>query len=72
MELSSGKGDCLCPFFRSKGEKSICCEGFTDGNSVSVRYCSRKELEVQWDCFCCGRYENCEIYRMVMGAKYDE
>ncbi len=68
--MSSGKSDCRCPFFRSKGGVSVCCEGFTDGCTVSVRFTRKKKLEQHWECFCCGRFNYCEVYRMVMEAKY--
>lgn len=70
--MSSGKGKCRCPFFRNKGSVSVCCEGFTDDNTVSVRFFERKKLEQHWECYCCARYDYCEIYRMVMEAKYEE
>ena len=70
--MSSGKGDCRCPFFRSVGEKSVCCEGFMEGCTVSVRFVRPRLLDKHWRLYCCGRYDYCEIYRMVMEAKYDE
>lgn len=70
--MSSGKGSCRCPFFRSKGGASVCCEGFADDNTVSVRFLERDKLEQHWECYCCTRYDYCEIYRMVMEAKYED
>jgi len=43
-----------------------------DGCTVSVRFARAKLRDKHWRLFCCGRYDYCEIYRMVMEAKYDE
>ena len=62
-----------CPFYRSdNGKRRIICEGIVDGSTISVTYRGRTDLQKQISIFCACRYENCEIYRMLMNEKYKE
>ena len=62
----------LCPFFRSHTKKSISCEGFMDGMSISSSFDNDQQKRLHKSIYCDGRYTYCEIYRMVMAAKYDD
>lgn len=63
-----------CPFFLTDDPKCrrIVCEGFVDDSTVALTYRLRKGYDTQLSVFCCDHYRNCEVYRMVMAAKYDE
>jgi len=61
-----------CPFYhRDNGKYQIVCEGVTDGATLSMQFPSKAEFRVQMRTFCQGRYENCEVYRML-AKKYEE
>lgn len=76
--MSSGsfkaQADVQCPFFKFDDgrQKRIVCEGFVDESSLALIYCRRKDYETQLAVFCCENYKRCEVYRMLMEAKYDE
>lgn len=62
-----------CPFYKyDDGKKKIVCEGFRDENLVDVRWSVRQDFERHMELFCCRNCENCEIYRMIYEAKYDD
>ena len=61
-----------CPFFRRTTPTSIICEGVIDLSTNQWRFGLAADRERQLEVFCCGRFEFCEIYRAVHGAKYDE
>lgn len=76
--MSSGsfkaQADVQCPFFKFDDMKlkRIVCEGFVDKSSMALIYCLRRDYRTQLEVFCCEHYKKCEIYRMLMAAKYDE
>ena len=69
-----GKQDAQCPFYRSDdgGKKRIICEGIVDRSTLALTYRRRCDYDTQLDVFCCEHYKKCEVYRMLMEAKYDE
>lgn len=69
-----GQADAQCPFFKFDEIKKnrIVCEGFVEESSLALIYCRRKDYETQLRVFCCEHYKRCEVYRMLMSAKYDE
>ena len=69
-----GKADTLCPFYRfDDGQKRrIVCEGIVDGSTLASTFRMRNDYEIQLGVFCCEHYQKCEIYRMLMEAKYEE
>ena len=69
-----GKADVLCPFYKFDDWKKrrIVCEGLVDQSTLALTYRLRNDYETQLDVFCCERYKNCEVFRMLMEAKYDE
>jgi len=61
-----------CPFYLSDDKKrSITCEGFIQGSSVTQRYKRFADQKKQLQIFCCKHYKKCELYRMICGEKYD-
>lgn len=71
---AKGKADVQCPFYKfddCKG-KRIICEGIVAESTLTLTYYWKKGYEKQLGVFCCEHYKNCEIYRMLMEAKYDE
>ena len=69
-----GQADAQCPFYRSDDDqaKKILCEGLVDRSSIALFYHRKKDYVAQLGIFCCEYYKKCEIYRMLMAAKYDE
>ena len=69
-----GRSDAQCPFFRSDvgNQKRINCEGIVDRSTLALTFQRKKDYDIQLSVFCCEHYKNCEIYRMIMEAKYDE
>ena len=69
-----GKVDAQCPFYRSDdGQKRrIICEGIVDRSTLALTYRRRADYETQLGVFCCEHYKKCEVYTMIMAAKYDE
>ena len=62
-----------CPFYKfDDGKQRITCEGLVDDSSLALIYHQRKDFDTQIDVFCCEHYKKCEVYRMLMQAKYDE
>ena len=60
-----------CPFYRTDdGGRSIVCEGFIDDSCVTLTYRFSHLFEKQLSIFCADRFENCEVYRMLM-EKYE-
>lgn len=69
-----GKVDAQCPFYKSDDgqKKRIICEGIVDKSTLALTYRHRTDYNTQLSVFCCEHYKNCEIYRMLMEAKYDD
>lgn len=62
-----------CPFYKyDDGKQRITCEGLVDNSSLALIYQKRRDYETQMSVFCCEHYKRCEVYRMIMEAKYDE
>ncbi len=65
--------DVGCPFYKhDDGHRRITCEGITDDSNISQRFFRQQSYEQHMNIFCCDRYICCEIYRMLMDAKYDD
>lgn len=63
-----------CPFYKyDDGKQRITCEGLVDEkSSIALIYQRRSDYNKQINLFCCEHYKKCEIYRMLMEAKYNE
>ena len=59
-----------CPFFRgTDGKKTITCQGVDGYSLLTWRFRGTGHCEIQFRVFCCGKYENCELFRMLMEAE---
>lgn len=69
-----GQADAQCPFYKSDDhlKRQIICEGIVDRSTLALTYRQREDYDTQLSVFCCEHYKKCEIYRMIMAAKYDE
>lgn len=67
------KADVQCPFYRKDdGKQFIKCEGIIDESGLTLTFCRKRDFVKQVTVFCCDKYKNCEIYRTIMAAKYEE
>lgn len=58
---------CICPYYLSEGEKSICCEGVISGTRTLSRFASTQERE-QHQRSACQSYQYakmCSVARML-------
>lgn len=61
-----------CPFYKhDDGFKKIICEGLVEGGSLIATFSRKADFLIQFETFCCGCYEKCEVYRGLM-TKYEE
>lgn len=69
-----GKADAQCPFYRfDDGRKRrIVCEGLVENSTLALTYRHSEDYDTQLGVFCCEHYRRCEIYGMLMAAKYEE
>jgi hypothetical protein len=61
-----------CPFYRGYTKNAIKCEGFMEGVGNTVTFADHKDHSKHMDVFCQMYYKNCEVYQMVMKARYEE
>lgn len=60
-----------CPFYKHDDNRwKVVCEGIVDGSTLSLNFKDKGDFNQQMDIFCCDYYKNCEVYRMLMEAKY--
>ena len=60
-----------CPFYhRDDNRCQLTCEGILDGSTLCQNFRRKEDLQTQLRVFCCEYYKKCEIYRMLMEAKY--
>lgn len=64
--------DCKCPFVQRIEGKRIECEGPADNVVVGLRFRTARAAEKHLCNYCEKNFRYCEIYRMVMAAKYEE
>lgn len=61
-----------CPFYHfDDGKRRITCEGIVEDSSMALIFHSKEDYEKQITVFCCKKYENCEVYRMLMDKYQD-
>lgn len=63
--------DAKCPFYQSGGKRKITCEGITDDCKTCLIFISQQKRDLHRRIFCDDKYQNCEIFRMLM-EKYEE
>lgn len=60
-----------CPFFHKTDKLKITCEGpHDDCQCLNQIYKSNNGRDKQLKLYCQDQYEKCEIYRMLVEAKY--
>ena len=70
-----GKTDAQCPFYKfdvGQQKRRIVCEGIVEKSTLELRFSRKRDYDTQLNVFCCEHYKKCEVYRMLMEAKYDE
>lgn len=62
----------ICPFYKhDNGQKhKITCEGLIDDSCITLTFQKRNDYKIQITTFCCEHYKKCEVYNMLMNAKY--
>ena len=61
-----------CPFFQRSGNQKIICSGVFDGTKISWEFDRKDDKKTQMRVFCCGKYKNCEVYRMLESIYEEE
>lgn len=55
-----------CPFYLgTDGKKEIMCQGVADSSDLSWKFHKRFDLGIQFDTFCCDKYQYCEVFQML-------
>lgn len=57
--------DVKCPFYRKTTRQEVVCEGFEDGQNITLGWRGGKGRARHMKVFCCRDFENCEIYRAL-------
>lgn len=63
-----------CPFYKyDDGKNRITCEGLLgmSNSSIILSFRRRKDFETQQNGYCCDKYRECSIYKMLM-KKYEK
>lgn len=63
--------DAKCPFFCAHTRQAVICESPIPGSRLKINFGDNRDKDDQYRIFCCGRYENCELYQPNQ-AKYEE
>lgn len=58
--------DAVCPFFHDHTSMTIGCESPVPGSAIRMTFWQQEDKKIQYREFCCRKYKNCEIFRMVM------
>lgn len=61
-----------CPFYRFSTPTTLSCEGLGDAQTIKWTFIKKAELNKQMEVFCMDHCENCELYRMLLEAKYND
>ena len=64
--------DAVCPFVKTLHGKCVECEAPMDNAKLVLQFRTGKGMENHARTYCGENYKYCEIYRMVMGAKYED
>ena len=73
MPDDSRSRETKCPFYRRCEKYQLHCEGYCDSiMTVILRFQTLDDLNQHMAIFCMGRYDCCEIYRIIMEPKYSD
>lgn len=64
--------DATCPFFHAHTSKAIYCEGILPATGETISFERINDKRIQYNVFCCYRYQNCERYAALMKGYQDE
>lgn len=59
-----------CPFYRRDSRVTISCEGLTEQSVIRQFFGTIQGCDIQFETFCSGHYERCELYDAIRRAKY--
>lgn len=63
--------DVKCPFYHQDDCKNcLTCEGIVADQIFQWKFRRKEDLKCQMEIFCCQNFKCCEMYRMIMDAKY--
>ena len=71
MEGKLNAGDAKCPFFCAHTSHTVICEGLIPDSRACLTFSGKEGKRIQFEAFCCMRYENCERYR-ALTERYKE
>ena len=60
-----------CPFFRKHTPNTITCEGIIADTTETMLFKSQTSKKLQYELYCCFKYETCPRYTPLMN-KYKE
>ena len=70
--MSMTSGEIICPFYRNDdGSRRIVCEGFVDDSFPVQQFTRKAEFLKQRSIYCADHCRCCEVYRMLVHAKYE-
>lgn len=64
--------EALCPMFQFHTRRYIVCEGVIPDTKCESVFGTEEQKDVQYKAFCCGKWQNCEIYRAIYANQYAE
>lgn len=63
----------VCPFYRhDDGIRRMVCEGLLDTSTISQHFRGKKQMVRYMERYCFSDCTSCEIFRMLMHAKYED
>lgn len=54
-----------CPFYLGNDDRTIRCEGLTEGETVTRRFSGAVKRKACMAKCCCGKYRECPVYKLV-------
>lgn len=63
--------DAKCPFFCAHLKQAVICESPIPESRLKINFASVRAKDTQYRIFCCGRFQNCELYP-PNAEKYNE
>lgn len=64
--------DAVCPFVKALKGKCVECEAPMDKAKLVLQFRTANAMEEHARTYCGDHYKYCEVYRMVMDAKYED
>jgi len=60
-----------CPYYVRDKPSRIVCQGVSDASKLAWQFDDKEDCRIQMAVFCRGKFQNCEVYRMLQKI-YDE